>query len=138
MIRGTYGREALKEDERIYFMNKKIVLAPSGMLQCKVWYKFEFVLEPNIGNEELIESYVGVDFSILYETTMMITSGVRIVKAIEGFFCAVNGQGIVPEIGKKAEPHNFTIDPSSLDASSIHSVPKFLFEGCIYSTNVGI
>lgn len=72
IIRGSYGREALREDQRIYFMNKKIDLAPSGSLQTKTWYKFDFVLEANVGSEDLVESYIGVDFSILYETHIIL------------------------------------------------------------------
>ena len=53
-------------------MNKKIDLAPSGTLQSKVWYKFDFVLEANVGSEDLVESYIGVDFSILYETHIVL------------------------------------------------------------------
>lgn len=56
-------------------MNKKIDLAPSGQLQSKVWYKFEFVLEANVESEDLVESYIGVDFSILYEAHIMIMQG---------------------------------------------------------------
>jgi len=58
-------------------MNKKVDLAPSGVLQCKTWYKFEFLLEANVGNEDLVESYIGVDFSVLYEAHIAIQVGPR-------------------------------------------------------------
>lgn len=50
------------------------------------------------------------------------------------------GQGIIPEIGKRAEPMNFKVDPSTLEGNSTSStsVPKFWFEGVIYSTNCSI
>jgi hypothetical protein len=52
----------------------------------------------------------------------------------------VSGQGIVPEIGKRAQPINFKIDPSTLESNSTSSstLPKFLFEGIVFSTNCGI
>ena len=58
-------------------MNKKIDLAPSGSLQTKTWYKFDFVLEANVGSEDLVESYIGVDFSILYETHIILIQGAK-------------------------------------------------------------
>lgn len=86
----------------------------------------------------LVESYVGVDFSILYECEIRIMTGARVIKQKEDFYCAIPGQGIVPEIGKKNMPGTFTVNPSSLDNSTIESIPKFLFEGHFTSTNCGI
>ena len=65
IIRGKYGRGPLKEEERIYFMNQKIDISGPGSLQTNIWYQFSFVLQSNIDGEELVESYIGVDFSIL-------------------------------------------------------------------------
>lgn len=51
------------------------------------------------------------------------------------FYVEVKGQGLDPTLGKKDDPLEFTIDPSSLDGSSITSVPNFLFQGRIQSAN---
>lgn len=118
-------------------MNQTIDLSPGGALNCGVWYKFEFPLIPE-ADQTLVESYVGVDFSILYECEIKIMTGARVVKQKEDFYCAIPGQGIVPEIGKKAVSGKFTVDPASLDNSTIEAVPKFLFEGHFTSTNCGI
>ena len=91
IIRGSYGREALKEEQRIYFMNLKQELGGPGVLQCKTWYKFEFVLKANVGSEELVESYIGVDFSILYEAHISIKVGPRTYTTKEDFYSAING-----------------------------------------------
>ncbi len=39
------------------------------------------------------------------------------------------------ESGKRDIPKEFAITPDSLDASTTKSLPKFLFEGNIFSTN---
>jgi hypothetical protein len=96
------------------------------------------VNQANVGSEELVESYVGVDFSILYECALLLIVGTRVIKQKEDFYCSVPGQGIQPEVGKRKEPKNFKIDPSTLEGSSVSSVPKFLFEGFVDSTNCGI
>ena len=85
--------------------------------------------------EALVETYVGVDFSVIYEVTVNVLKGSKVVSATENFYVAVKGQGIDSVVGKKDSPLDFTIDPSSLDGSSISAVPKFLFEGKIQSTN---
>lgn len=135
VIRGKYGRAALKEHERIYFLKDRKEIAGSGNIDTKKEYNFEYELEPNVAGETLVETYVGVDFSIIYEVTIIVLKGSKVVQATENFHVAVRGQGIKPDIGKKATSLDFKIDPSSLDGSSITSVPKFLFEGRIASTN---
>ena len=45
MIRGNIGRPALKEEERIYFMKKRIILSENGRINTSNPVPFEFVLE---------------------------------------------------------------------------------------------
>lgn len=48
MIRGNIGRPPLKEDDKIYFMKKKITLADSGKVNTNTPIPFEFILEPTV------------------------------------------------------------------------------------------
>lgn len=64
-IRGSHGRPALAEEDRIYFMKKRIVLAKDGRLNTQNPMQFEFVLEATEKKEQLIDAYVGVEFSII-------------------------------------------------------------------------
>lgn len=45
------------------------------------------------------------------------------------------GAGIDPEFGRSDVPKDFAITPDSLDATTTKSLPKFKFEGNIFSTN---
>ena len=135
IIRGKYGRPPLKEQDRIYFLKDRKEIEPAGYIASKETYNFEYELEANISGEQLVETYVGVDFSIVYEVEIIVLRGSKVVRQKETFYVAVIGQGIDSELGKKDDPLDFVIDPSSLDGSSITSVPKFLFEGKITSAN---
>lgn len=135
LFSGKYGRPPLKEHERIYFLKDRKELEPSGWINTKKEYNFEYELEANIAGEKLVETYVGVDFSIIYEVSILVLKGSKIIQETENFHVAVIGQGINSKLGKKMEPLDFKIDPSSLDGSSITSVPKFAFDGTINSVN---
>ena len=64
-IRGTSGRPALPEAERTYFMKKDItMLEPIGIGKQR---GFEFNCECTVPGEKLLDSYVGVEFSIVYK-----------------------------------------------------------------------
>ncbi len=65
MIRGNIGRPPLKEEDKIYFMKKKFTLQESGKVSTSQPIPFEFVLEATEKNENLIEAYIGVEFSIV-------------------------------------------------------------------------
>lgn len=65
MIRGNIGRPALKEEERIYFMKKKQVLTEGGRINTTNAMTFDFVLEATENGEQLLDAYVGVEFSII-------------------------------------------------------------------------
>ena len=70
LIRGNLGRPALPRDRRIYFMQKRVTVAENGMLFSEGDpLPFSFKLESTTSNP-LIDSYVGVDFSILYKATI--------------------------------------------------------------------
>ena len=70
LIRGNLGRPALPRDRRIYFMQKRVTVAENGMLFSEGDpLAFSFKLESTTSNP-LIDSYVGVDFSILYKATI--------------------------------------------------------------------
>ena len=62
-IRGNMGRPPLEEKDRTYFMRKKVDVADiSGSSSKK---SFSFTLESTEAGEKLIDSYVGVEFSIV-------------------------------------------------------------------------
>ena len=64
-IRGNMGRPALPENERIFFMKKEVEMGePTGIGKER---PFHFIVEATEVGEKLIDSYCGVDFSILYE-----------------------------------------------------------------------
>lgn len=125
----------MKEHERIYFLKHRKEIQSAGYMASKSEHSFEFELEANIAGEKLVESYVGVDFSVIYEVEIIILKGARVIQGKEVVYVTVGGQGIKPDIGKSEQPTDFTIDSSSLDGSSITSVPKFMFSGRITSTN---
>ena len=64
-IRGNHGRPALHEEDRIYFMKKRMVLASEGRLNTQNPMEFSFVLEATEKGEQLLDAYVGVEFSII-------------------------------------------------------------------------
>lgn len=64
-IRGKMGRPPLDEAARIYFMKKEVKHSEDPKAGAKGGRVFEFVLEATEPGEKLIDSYVGVEFSIL-------------------------------------------------------------------------
>ena len=59
------GRPPLDESMRIYFMKKEVKHSDDPKAGAKGGRLFEFVLEATESGEKLIDSYVGVEFSIL-------------------------------------------------------------------------
>jgi hypothetical protein len=51
MIRGNIGRPPLKEDDKNYFMKKKITLAEMGKVNTQTPIPFEFILEPTVSGQ---------------------------------------------------------------------------------------
>ena len=51
------------------------------------------------------------------------------------FFTICPGAGIDPAKNRTLVPHNFTISHENLEASTTASIPKFKFEGVLFSTN---
>lgn len=80
IIRGKYGRGALKESERIYFLKDRKEISSSGYIEANKEIPFEYELNANIAGEELVETYVGVDFSIIYEVTINILKGSKVIQ----------------------------------------------------------
>ena len=64
-IRGKMGRPPLDEALRIYFMKKDVQHSDNPKAGAMGGRLFEFVLEATESGEKLIDSYVGVEFSIL-------------------------------------------------------------------------
>ena len=100
MIRGNIGRPALKEEERIYFMKKRIILSENGRINTSNPVPFEFVLEATEKGEQLIDAYVGVEFSIIvcnlsmnlsfqYEVTISVNKSGKFIKGNDKFYVAV-------------------------------------------------
>ena len=65
---------------------------------------------------------------------MTLNKGGKYLKGSEKFYCAISGAGIDPKIGRKDIPKNFVISPDSLEVGPGKQIPKFRFEGTIYST----
>jgi hypothetical protein len=65
IIRGSIGRPPLREEDRIYFMKKKMTLSDGGKVNSHTPIPFEFVLEATERNEQLVDAYVGVEFSVV-------------------------------------------------------------------------
>ena len=72
MIRGNIGRPALKEEDKIYFMRKKITLAEMGKISGQQAIPFEFVLEATVPGQHLLDAYIGVEFSIVVNYILII------------------------------------------------------------------
>lgn len=75
IIRGNVGRPPLDEKERIYMMKKDLEhksITPKAPVEAAIKApkgsrSFEFILDPTEAGEKLIDSYTGVDFSVLYK-----------------------------------------------------------------------
>ena len=67
-IRGKMGRPALDEALRIYFMKKDVKHTDFPKAGPNGGRQYEFVLEATEKGEKLIDSYVGVEFSIIVST----------------------------------------------------------------------
>jgi hypothetical protein len=65
IIRGNIGRAPLKEEDRIVFMKKKFSLSEGGKATVGTAIPFEFILEATEKNEQLLEAYIGVEFSVV-------------------------------------------------------------------------
>ena len=136
IIRGNIGRPPMKEEDRIIFMRKKFSISEGGKASTSQAMPFEFVLEATEKGEQLLEAYIGVEFSVVYEVTITLNKGGKLLRASEKFYCAIGGAGIDSKLGRKDVPKNFAITPDGLDVSGTNkTVPKFRFEGTIYSTN---
>ena len=125
----------MKEDDRPVFMKKKFTLSDGGKFDTSKSIPFDFVLEATERTEQLLEAYIGVEFSIIYEVTVTLNKGGKYLKGSEKFYCAISGAGIDPKIGRKDVAKQFVISPDNLEGTGTKSVPKFRFEGTIYSTN---
>ena len=82
-----------------------------------------------------VTAYVGVEFSVVYEVNIIINKAGKPMRGSEKFYCYVPGSGIDPILLKKDIPKNFSITPDSLEANTTKSIPKFKFDGLIYTTN---
>lgn len=65
-IRGSQGRPPLEESKRTYFMKKNVDF--SDVQGQKGQKTFSFILEATETGEKLLDTYVGVEFSILVST----------------------------------------------------------------------
>ena len=67
--------------------------------------------------------------------TVTLNKGGKYLKGSEKFYCAISGAGVDAKTGRKDVSKNFVISPDSLEVGPGKTVPKFRFEGTIYSTN---
>lgn len=107
LIRGNLGRPALPKDKRIMIMAQKKTVASNGILFPNGDpLNFSFKLESTTSNQ-LIDSYVGVDFSIIYKVTVTLIKRKGEVKPLEAtakFDCKVPGSGVCAEYGRRNKP----------------------------------
>ena len=77
--------------------------------------KFDFVLEKT-GDNDLIDNYVGVDFSIIYKVTITLKKKGETKPYVgkQTFYCKVPGGGISAEHGRRNIPHDFLISSDQL------------------------
>ena len=145
VIRGNVGRGPLPESERIYFMKKDVThkenLNPKAVIASQITApkaarNFEFILEATQGGERLLDTYTGVDFSILYKitATAKMKSG-KVINADLQFIVNCPGSGIDPMSGRSQVPQDFVISNENLETSGKMKIPAFRFEGKIYSVN---
>ena len=132
-IRGKLGRPPLDPAKRIMFMSKTIPVANGGKIfPSDDPLRFSFQLEPT-SSQALPDSYVGVDFSVVYKVSVEMKQQQSSKPAIKGsaeFNCKVPGQGLDPAHGRRQVPQDFTITPDEISAQSGKSeVPKFHFSG---------
>lgn len=70
-IRGNQGRPPLPEKDRIYFKKLSQYNSKPGRFSQTDPLKFQYELIATDG-KELIDAYIGVDFSIVYKVTLSI------------------------------------------------------------------
>lgn len=76
IIRGNIGRPPMKEEDRVVFMKKKVTLQDSGKVTTSNTIPFDFVLEATEKNEQLLEAYIGVEFSVVVSSNIFLKSKV--------------------------------------------------------------
>ena len=94
------GRAALPEHEKTYFMKKKETLSTGGRMQGTQTIPFEFLIEPTEDGEGLLDVYVGVEFSIVYEIRITLNKSDKNLCGNEKFYVIVPGAGIDAVLGK--------------------------------------
>ena len=134
-IRGNMGRPPLPESERTYFMKKEVEMGePTGIGKER---PFHFMVEATEVGEKLIDSYVGVDFSIVYEVVAdYIDRNGKPITAKGRFEMKCPGAGLDIVNGKKLIPQSFEVSNENLEANAVQkTLPKFKFSGVITSVN---
>ena len=138
LIRGNLGRPALPKDKRIYFMIKQQTVQENGMLfSGGDPLPFSCKLESTTENK-LIDSYVGVDFSIVYKLniSMKRKNESKPLEVTAKFDCRVPGGGIDPTLGRGFKAQDFSITPEFVSEEAKGAkVPRFNFCGQIASIN---
>ena len=99
IIRGKLGRPALKEEEKTYFFNKRETISKAGRINQGQALPFDFTLEATEPGEHLVDAYIGVEFSFVYEVIITLHKGGKILKGEEKFYCSVPCAGIDQKYG---------------------------------------
>lgn len=134
LIRGNLGRPALPKEKRIYFMTKKLTVLEDGILFSDGDpVPFEFKLESTTKNP-LIDSYVGVDFSIVFKVSVVLKrkDGMKPLEALGKFDCKLLGGGIDATLGRSNKSQDFSITPDALPEDPKNkgkALPRFNFSG---------
>lgn len=134
-IRGNQGRPPLPEKDRIYFMKQKLDFNTPGKFNQIEPLKFQYDMAAT-SQLPLIDAYIGVDFSIVYEVIITLrpkNSGLPLIGRAQ-HYCKVPGGGIDPALGRSFKPQDFVISSETLSTPT-QKLPKFKFTGKIYSTN---
>ena len=106
LIRGNLGRPALPREKRIYFMSKQQTVRENGLLFSDGDpVPFSFKLESTTSNQ-LTDSYVGVDFSIIYKVNVVLKrkDGMKPIESLAKFDCRVPGGGLDSTLGRSNKP----------------------------------
>ena len=94
---------------------------------------FSFKLESTTNNK-LIDSYVGVDFSIVFKVSVLLKrkDGSKPIEAMAKFDCRVPGGGMDPTLGTGNKPQDFAITPENMPEDPKNrgkALPRFAFCG---------
>lgn len=85
-------------------MKKTETLSKNGKISGQQTIPFEFTIEATESGEQLLDVYVGVEFSVLYEIRVTVNKQEKPIKGSEKFYVTVPGSGVDAKTGTKLIP----------------------------------